>query len=147
MFPKVLKVVASVVIIGGGLAYLVGASLGDNLQYYKQVDEVEAHLAKWTGPRLKMGGKVVKGSIFNKPGTMQYQFTVARNGKSAVVHFNGVVPDTFKDGAIVVVSGKMTKQGWFDANEVIAKCPSKYQAAKAEGLTHPENIPMTSPGS
>jgi len=147
MLPKVLKVVASVVVVGGGLAYLVGASLGDNLQYYKQVDEVVTHMDKWTGPRLKMGGQVVKGSIFNKPGTMQYVFTVAHNGKSAVVHYTGVVPDTFKDNAMVVVSGKMTRKGYFDANEVIAKCPSKYAAAQKEGLTHPENIPMTTPGS
>ena len=37
------------------------------------------------------------------------------------------MPDTFKDGAEVVVKGTLDGQT-FVSTEVMAKCPSKYQA-------------------
>jgi cytochrome c-type biogenesis protein CcmE len=40
------------------------------------------------------------------------------------------VPDTFKDGAEVVLKGKLTATGYqVEENGIVAKCPSKYQAA------------------
>jgi cytochrome c-type biogenesis protein CcmE len=39
------------------------------------------------------------------------------------------VPDTFHDGAglSVTVQGTLQEQGWFLANQVIPRCPSKYE--------------------
>ena len=54
-------------------------------------------------------------------------------GAIAEAYFAGVVPDTFKDSAEVVLKGQLHGQQ-FQANEVMAKCPSKYQQA---GGTHP----------
>jgi len=138
--PKLLKAILSVVVVGGAMVFLVSQSLGEDLQYYKQVDEVVGDQASWTGRRLKLGGLVEKGSIFNKPGTMEYVFTVAKNGKSLPIHYTGVVPDTFKDEAEVVVSGKIQEDGKFEATEVIAKCPSKYEAAEKAGMSHPGEV-------
>ena len=45
------------------------------------------------------------------------------------VSFTGQPPDTFKDEAEVVAHGQLRSDGGFDANQVIAKCPSKYEAA------------------
>jgi cytochrome c-type biogenesis protein CcmE len=142
MSMKLLKIVLTVVVVGGGLGLLVAQSLGENLEYYKQVDEVMASPAAWKGKRLKLGGHVLKGSIFNKQGTLEYVFTVERNGKSVQVHYTGIVPDTFKDDAEVVVAGKLGDDGVFEAHEVIAKCPSKYEAARKAGRSHPGEIPM-----
>ena len=147
MVPKTLKIAATILIVGGALGYLVKSSLAENLEYYKQVDEVAANLSRWTGPRLKMGGHVVKGSIFHKPGTLEYVFDVTRNGKTIRVFYNGVVPDTFKDDAEVVVAGRMSPKGVFDANQVVAKCPSKYQAAEKQGMTHPGEVPTAPSGT
>ncbi len=48
--------------------------------------------------------------------------------------YTGVVPDTFKDGAEVVLNGRLTQAGFqVDRNGVMAKCPSKYEAAPATG--------------
>ncbi|MDF1563320.1 MAG: cytochrome c maturation protein CcmE [Deltaproteobacteria bacterium] len=138
MSRKLIKIVASVVVVGGGLGALVYQSLGDNLEYDKQVDEVMVDPGAWQGKRLKLGGHVTKGSIFNKQGTLDYLFTVEKNGKSLQVHYAGIVPDTFKDDAEVVVAGKLTEKGTFEAHEVVAKCPSKYEAADKSGLTHPD---------
>lgn len=140
MVPKSLKILASIVVVGFGLGYLVKSSLADNLEYYKQVDEVAADLERWTGPRLKMGGHVLDGSIANKPGTLEYVFDVERNGKKIRVFYTGVVPDTFKDDAEVVVAGKMRPEGHFEATEVVAKCPSKYEAEEKSGMAHPGDL-------
>lgn len=147
MMAKTVKIVVTVLVVGGTLGYLVKSSLAENLEYYKQVDEIAANVDKWTGPRLKMGGHVVEGSIMNKPGTMDYIFDVTRNEKTIRVYYTGVVPDTFKDDAEVVVSGRMSPKGHFEATEVVAKCPSKYEAAEKQGLTHPGEVPMGAQGS
>ena len=56
-----------------------------------------------------------------------------------------MVPDTFKHGAEVVVTGRVRDDGTFDASELLAKCPSKYEAAEpaAPGAQHPDTIPLT----
>ena len=43
--------------------------------------------------------------------------------------YTGIVPDTFNDEAEVGLSGKLGPDG-FHATNVVAKCPSKYEAAK-----------------
>jgi cytochrome c-type biogenesis protein CcmE len=46
------------------------------------------------------------------------------------VTYSGIVPDTFKGEAEVVLHGKLSGEGFHtDPNGVIAKCPSKYEAA------------------
>lgn len=142
MVPKLVKVVASVLIVGGGLSYLLVSSAKDGLEYYKQVDEVAADPERWTGPNLKMGGHVRAGSIFNKPGTLEYVFTVEKDDAAIDVQYTGTVPDTFKEGSEVVVAGRLTPEGRFEAEEVVAKCPSKYEAEEERGELHPEDIPM-----
>ena len=47
------------------------------------------------------------------------------------VVYNKIVPDTFKDEAQVVVTGTYTN-GVFSANEMLAKCPSKYSSTAAD---------------
>ena len=82
MSKKLIKIIVSVIVVGGGLSLLVAQSMGENLEYYKQADEIIADPGHWQGKRLKMGGYVTKGSIFNKQGTLDYFFIVEKNGKS-----------------------------------------------------------------
>ena len=55
----------------------------------------------------------------------------AQNAMNAV--YKGVVPDTFKAEAEVVVKGKLDADGTIHIENkgITAKCPSKYEAAKA----------------
>ena len=43
--------------------------------------------------------------------------------------YHGIVPDTFVDNADVVVEGRLAGDGTFEAHTLLAKCPSKYEAA------------------
>ena len=49
-------------------------------------------------------------------------------GNIVEVTYKGIVPDTFKDEAEVVLKGKLSPDGFHvDPNGVMAKCPSKYE--------------------
>jgi cytochrome c-type biogenesis protein CcmE len=90
------------------------------------VDEVMTSPQQWQGKRLQLHG--FAKSIAQKPGTLEYRFDVENNDKSVRAYYTGVVPDTFKDGAEVVVKGELLSNGTFQVQKdgVIAKCPSKY---------------------
>jgi cytochrome c-type biogenesis protein CcmE len=47
---------------------------------------------------------------------------------TVTVRYEGVVPDTFKDDAEVIVTGTLGSDGVFQASDLLAKCPSKYEA-------------------
>jgi cytochrome c-type biogenesis protein CcmE len=105
------------------------------------VDEVMANRSAWEGKSLQLHGYVVPGSIMVKSSTLEYKFKVQNNparsseaGNVVEASYKGVVPDTFKDEAEVVLRGRLTPEGFHtDPNGVVAKCPSKYEA-KSAGL-------------
>jgi cytochrome c-type biogenesis protein CcmE len=113
--------------------------LRDGTEYFKHVDEVMVDRPAWEGKPLQLHGYVVPGSIMVRPNTLEYKFKVqnnpARSGESGNVveaSYKGVVPDTFKDEAEVVLRGRLTPEGFHtDPNGVIAKCPSKYEQKAA----------------
>jgi len=114
-----------------GLMYF---TLREGTEYYKHVDEVMATRQQWEGKRLQLHGFVVPGSIYVKPSTLEYQFKVQNKGHVVDASYKGVVPDTFKDDSEVVLKGQLTPMGFHtDSNGIMAKCPSKYEAAKKVG--------------
>ena len=135
---RVLLIVLSVAIIVGGIGLLISDSSG--FEYYKHVDEVAKQSTAWQNKRLQLHGYVVPGSIKKRMNhdvqKLEYKFQIENCGATAEAYFAGVVPDTFKDGAEVVLKGQLHGQQ-FQASEVMAKCPSKYQQA---GGSHPTAV-------
>ena len=132
---RVLLIALSVAIIVGGIGVLMSDSSG--FEYYKHVDEVTQAKEKWRQKRLQLHGFVVPGSIAKRIDRdrqlLEYKFRTENCGAVLETRFAGVVPDTFKDGAEVVLKGKL-EGDTFITSEVMAKCPSKYQQS---GGTHP----------
>ena len=128
MKHKAIKVGVTVVVLAGAFTALLATTLKDNLQYYKYVDEVVAAPQEFKGKNLQIHGYVVPGSIGQKPNSLDYRFDLHRNGKVIRAYYTGVVPDTFKDDAEVVLTGHLTPDG-FEATDMTAKCPSKYEEA------------------
>ena len=132
---RVLLIALSVAIIVGGIGVLMSDSSG--FEYYKHVDEVAKEGSVWQNKRLQLHGYVVPGTIKKRMNhdvqKLEYKFQIENCGAIAEAYFAGVVPDTFKDGAEVVLKGQLHGQQ-FTAYEVMAKCPSKYQES---GGTHP----------
>ncbi len=134
MKHKALKVgLTSLVLVlaFGGLLY---STLGEDLAYYKHVDEVAEQPEEWYGKALQLHGYVVPASILVNKRTLEYRFQVESNGKVMPATYTGIVPDTFKDQAEVVLKGRLSAEGFsVDPNGVMAKCPSKYEAKPGAG--------------
>jgi cytochrome c-type biogenesis protein CcmE len=83
---------------------------------------------------LKMGAKVVPGSIRRDDANRQVDFQVSDGVQSYPVTYRGLVPDTFTDAndIEVIVEGRLGRDGVFHATEVLAKCGSRYEAAYEE---------------
>ena len=128
MNSKAAKIGLTSVVLATAFGVLLYSSLGESLQYYKYVDEVMAEPAAWHGKNLQVHGNVVPDSIGRKDNSLEWRFDIQRNGKVLRAYYNGIVPDTFKADSEVVLTGVLTKEG-FVANDMTAKCPSKYEAA------------------
>jgi cytochrome c-type biogenesis protein CcmE len=79
---------------------------------------------------LKVGAKVVPGSIRRDDAARRVEFAVSDGSKQFEVTYTGIVPDTFTDAndIEVIVEGKYGRDGVFRATEVLAKCGSRYEA-------------------
>jgi len=124
---KATRAIVSAVILAGALSLLLFTTMSQDAQAYKHVDEVAADPQAWYGKGLQLHGFVV-GEIKVRPKTLEYKFEIQNNGHTIPASYTGVVPDTFKSGAEVVLTGRLGHDG-FVAEEVMAKCPSKYTAA------------------
>jgi len=131
--PNLAKILVSVAVIGVGVGYLLVSTAGEAMEYYKHVDEVVPKSADWQKKPLQLHGFVVPGSIKKhmnrESGQLEWKFVETNCGQTIDVYYAGVVPDTFKDGAEVVVKGALDGDTFHGA-EVMAKCPSKYQATQ-----------------
>ncbi len=123
-------------VIGGAvvvlaLVYLVFTSMQGTTMYYLTVGELLDRGAEAYAQQVRVGAKVQRGSIQSDPKIMTVRF-VALDDKdpqrTVRVVYKGVVPDTFKDDADAVFEGRMNPEGIFQANVLLAKCPSKYEA-------------------
>ena len=133
--------------ICGLVGYLTFITIGENLEYYFEVDELQSQLHESPSNlkgTIRMHGYVVPDSILRRQSTMEYRFIVQndpprRDSTSqtrVLVTYTGLVPDTFRSEAEVVVRGTVQpttgasdlKVWTFQAESITAKCPSKYEA-------------------
>ena len=138
MTHRYIKIGITVGVLAAAFVGLLFTTLSEGAEYYKHVDEVMASPEQWHGKQLQLHGFVVANSILVRPDTLEYRFKVQSNGKVVDASYTGIVPDTFKDRpgeeAEVVLKGELTSNGFHVApNGVMAKCPSKYEAAKKVG--------------
>jgi cytochrome c-type biogenesis protein CcmE len=130
MSAKTVKIGTTFLVIALAIVGLMYTTLSEGTEYYKHVDEVMANPQVWEGKRLQLHGFIVDGSLMQRPNTLDYKFEVQSNGKVVSARYTGVVPDTFKDGAEVVLKGRLGRDGFaVEPNGVMAKCPSKYNPA------------------
>jgi len=112
--------------------------------YYQTLGEFQAEGA--VGASVRVHGYVADGTIERDVDGKQVRFAVqelaphaggSAEGAMPVVYASLEVPDLFKDGAEVVVEGELRDDGSFAATNLLAKCPSKFEAAQEEGAARP----------
>ena len=134
MNHRIIKLLLTVAIVAGGTTFLVYSSRGD-VQYYKMVDELMADPAPWTGKTMKVHGYTKAGTIDERIEDQQMRrtFVLENKGKEILVKHHGPKPDTFKDLSEVVAQGRVVQEDGkyvLHAEELMAKCPSKYEGAE-----------------
>lgn len=128
------------IIASMGLLLKAGIGQSGGLSYYLTVDE---YYGKYLDHEVsdadnyRVNGKVEEGSIVRDESGLDVRFQVTDGSTSFPVAYHGIVPDTFVDNADVVVEGNMDTDGTFIAHTMLAKCPSKYEAAANAGETPP----------
>ena len=128
MKHKAVRIGLTSLVLIGAFAGLMYTSLAEGTEYYKHVDEVMGQPDEWYGKKLQLHGFVVPDSIEKKRNSLEYRFKVHSNGHIVNATYTGVVPDTFKNDAEVVLKGTLSHEGFSVApNGVMAKCPSKYE--------------------
>lgn len=104
------KILATVVFVFGGTAFMIYSSVG-HAQHYEMVDALVSggKLDAWQGKDLKVHGFVEAGSIVEAPVNQETQrtFILQKGGKKIRVFSKGPAPDTFKDQSEVVATGRL----------------------------------------
>jgi cytochrome c-type biogenesis protein CcmE len=132
-------------LIGGllilaAVIYLIVSSTKASAQYFLTVDELNAKGSSVAGRDLRISGAVIGDSIKYDPQTLTLTFTVAHvpgdnkeiEAAKLQVVYNGVKPDLLRNEAQAIMTGQVDSEGVFHADELLLKCPTKYEEAVPE---------------
>ena len=122
------KFILGALIILGVLAWLGISGYQESKTYYVTLPELRAEGDRAHSLRLRVAGNVVPGSIRRQQG--QVLFTLYQEDDRLEVIYKGKepLPDTLVDEAQAIVTGRYTHDNVFAAEQVQAKCASKYEA-------------------
>jgi cytochrome c-type biogenesis protein CcmE len=120
--------VLALVTAAAGATALSLFALRQNIQYFRSPSDIYAH---HPGPdeSFRLGGVVAKGSLVKGPGG-EIRFAVSDGRARISVHYTGMLPALFSEGAGVVASGHLAPSGVFLADQVLAKHDEKYMPAE-----------------
>ncbi len=141
-------------LIMAAVAYLIFSSTKANSEYFMTVNELHAQSDSMVGRSLRISGAVVGSTIQFDPDTHVLTFDIAnvpgdnatiaaQGGLSKVLHeavvdltqrrlrvmYNGPKPDLMRDEAQAILTGHLGEDGIFQADELLLKCPTKYEDA------------------
>ena len=77
--------------------------------------------------KVRVSGTVVTGSIDNDI-DRSLKFKITDGDDVIDVEYQGIIPDIFADDVEAVVEGTLNKQNVFEADLLLAKCPTKYES-------------------
>jgi cytochrome c-type biogenesis protein CcmE len=141
-------------LILAAVIYLIVSSTQASAEYFMTIDELKAEGSAAVGKSLRASGAVVGDTIQYDPQTLTLTFDVAHvpgdnaeieaeGGLAAVLHqavidptrarmkvvYVGPKPDLLRDEAQAIMTGHLGDDGVFYADELLLKCPTKYQEA------------------
>lgn len=121
------KWIIGIALILFGVGIIAATTLSKSTRYYVTVAELMSNPSKHVETDLKVAGKVSDGSIQKQEERMQWRFRIETEEKHVWVNYRGAIPDAFKDGAEVVVTGRFESTHELSAINILAKCASKYE--------------------
>ena len=149
-----LKFIFGGLMILAAVVYLIISSTQASAEYFMTVDELKAKGDAVIGRNLRASGAVIGETIKYDPQTLDLEFTVANvpgdnneieamgglakvlyeavndpNRSRLIVKYNGPMPDLLRGEAQAIMTGKLGEDGIFYADELLLKCPTKYEPA------------------
>jgi cytochrome c-type biogenesis protein CcmE len=122
-----IKWIVGGIIVAVAVGYLIFVAASGSAAYYVTIAQLHER-----GPsqrNVRVAGNVVGESIVWEPRDLRLEFDlVDESGRMSVV-YKGSRPDMFRDEAELVVEGKLSPEGVFEARTLMLKCPSKYEEA------------------
>jgi cytochrome c-type biogenesis protein CcmE len=146
-------------VIGGALiiaavAYLIASATRANAEFFMTVDELKEDGAAAVGKSLRVSGAVLGDTIQYDPQTLTLSFEIAhvtgdnkeieaQGGLAEVLYqavndpsrqrikvvYVGPKPDLLRNEAQAILTGKLGEDGVFYAEELLLKCPTRYDEA------------------
>ena len=124
----------SIIVVGlaglGLAAFLVANAFRQNLVFFFSPTQVAAKEAP-VERTFRIGGLVENGTLKRDPDGLTVRFTVTDTAQSIPVVYKGILPDLFKEGRGCVAQGKLTSDGVFQAEQVLAKHDENYMPPEA----------------
>ncbi|MDH5480461.1 MAG: cytochrome c maturation protein CcmE [Nitrosomonas sp.] len=126
---KLAAITAGVAALGVA-AILVLNAFQSNLVFFFSPTQVMANEAP-IGKSFRIGGLVEMNSIQREGDSTTVRFAVTDTAQVIPVVYTGILPDLFKEGKGVVAQGKLSANGVFEADEVLAKHDENYMPPEA----------------
>jgi cytochrome c-type biogenesis protein CcmE len=146
------KFIIGGVLILAAVIYLIISSTRANAEYFITVDQLKADPGLYVGKNVRISGAVAGSTIQFNPNSNDLSFEIAnvpgdnatiaaQGGLAKVLHeavvdpkrarlaivYNGPKPDLLRDEAQAIITGQLSADGVFHADELLLKCPTKYQ--------------------
>lgn len=128
-----IKLLVGGVLILGGLGTLGYMAADANASFALDVKQYLESPEKYSHRGLRLAGRATADSWVQDGNVHTFRVEDLTDSSRVVpVRYVGTVPDTFEEGANVIVEGKMDEGGTLQATLVMAQCPSKYESVKTE---------------
>lgn len=128
-------------LVAGVVGYLMVTGMQESMVYYHTPAELVAKSQSdpsYHELGVKVGGRVLPGTVAFNQRSLDLQFDIVdiANGSTRFpVRYQGPLPDTFEEGRDVVIEGRFTSAGVFEATTVLTKCGSRYEAEAEDYLS------------
>ncbi len=120
------------------LGYMIYAAFPGNALYFLTVSEFNQKVDVQDGRLVRVSGKLVDGT-FERPGksTLSHFQLTDKDGEASgavlLASYNGVLPDLFfNPHSEIILEGSAGEGHVFQADNILVKCPSKYQSLEVE---------------
>ncbi len=134
MKPHRRKRLGIILFIAAGLSTSVGLTLfalSQNINlFYTPTQIAQGEVA--VGQRIRVGGRVKEGSFESANDSMMVKFETTDYVNDVAIHFEGILPDLFREGQGIVVEGSIDAAGIFQASRVLAKHDENYMSQEVQ---------------
>jgi cytochrome c-type biogenesis protein CcmE len=120
------KFVVGIALVAAALGYMIYAGVTQSAVYFITPSELTA--APTPGKAYRLGGMVEKGTVRWTPATLDLSFSISDGQTRVPVRHHGTAPDLFGEGRGAVVEGRWTRDGYFEATQILAKHSEEYKA-------------------